>query len=232
MPPQTALIEISPPSLQAARMAHLRLAHNALAVALLKSRNVPLPSRAPSQVPHTSRVSAVGGQEWRVIEALKVRIEQTQSRAALAPNPIARAYWHAQLDRMEAHREKLEDDLKELNTNPIRPGLRNTYRVSVPALSAHIRGSLYVAAGTELTIEADPGTPNYERYLGRGEHAGHGGTGQFPLWRPGDTNMRASPNAEDWHFVLIAQLWGVQTLPELQAVFSQPSNAGTTTPEA
>ena len=214
-------VELSPPSLQAARVAHLRLAHNALAVSLLASRNVPrlgVDTQAPNRA---GSVRAGGGREVQVLESLRARITEAETRHALAlPGSSEQGYYASQLERLDRHVAAITAQLASLDAGPrISPGERDTYIVLVPALHARVEGVLFVAESLTLTVTADPGTPGYAEYLGRGEHEGHGATGKWPLWRPYGTRMRSGSEAEDWHFVLIAQLWPHPPLrPLLEAV--------------
>lgn len=215
-------VELTCPTIAAARLSHLRLAHNALAVALLASRNAPRPA-VHQQAPNSgSRVSTPGGQEQQSMEALQRRIDQAEERHGLAlPDSPERAMYAQQLERMDGHMKALREQLDALPSGArVYPGLRDTYTVTVPALHVRVEGVAYVADLWRGPVNVDPLTLDYDRYLGRGEHPGHEARGGNPLWIPRTdrTGMQRARGSEDWHAVLMVRLWPVLGLPELREV--------------
>lgn len=212
-------VELTCATKAGALLSQQRLAHNAFMVATLTSQNATRPG-VHAQAPNVSRARAIGGSEVQTMQGLQAQIDEKEVRHALAaPDSAEREMYARQLERMDRHMQDLRDQLAALDTGPrVRPGLRDTYRVKVPALHARVQGVMYVADAVTLEVQVDPNTPGYAEYLGRQQHPGHGGTGPWPLWRPYKAGMKAASEAQDWHFVLAAQLWPFPALPELREV--------------
>jgi len=207
-------------TLASARLSLLRVAQNALAVALLASRNAPRPG-AHAQAPNGgSRVSTPGGSEVQTLAGIDKRLEEAYNRQAMTePDTEARAAADKALDRLESHRASIQAQLDALTVSaPVRPGLRDTYTVIIPALHVRVEGVEYVSDLTRLKVEVDPQTPNYDRYLGRGEWPGHQAEGKWPLYLPrgNKAGMQLAQGAESWHVELIESIWAGRSLPELR----------------
>ena len=210
-------------SMQAALVSHRRIAHNALSVALLdpQGRNVPI-MRAPAQVPNgLRRGDTAGGHEVMLLEQLQASIDHWEERHALAlPDSPERHALAARLDRADKMLFKVRSDIADMPAPSIPGGMRDVYTVTVPGLHVRVQGQAYTADLIRVQIAVKPSTPRYEEYLGRKEWPGHQATGKYPLYCPrtDGTGMQQARGSEDWHVVLIAQLWPAPRLPELLAV--------------
>ena len=208
-------------SMQAARVSHYRIAHNAFTVALLTSRNAPV-IRAPAQVPNgLRRGDTAGGHEVGLMEQLQATIDHLEAEHGMAwPDSVRRAGLALRIERADKMLAKVRADLDAYPTPSIPGGMRDVYTVTVPGLHVRVEGQAYTADLIRVQIAVDPSTPRYEEYLGRKEWPGHQATGKYPLYCPrtDGTGMQQARGSEDWHAVLIAQLWPAPRLPELLAV--------------
>ena len=213
-------------SLLAARVSHRRLAHNALAVALLGSRNAPV-MHAPPQVPNgLRRGDTSGGFEVLALEQLQATVDHLEAAHAIAmPGSVERAKLADRMDRADAMMLKVRGALSDMPTPSVPAGMRDTYTVTVPGLHARVIGLKdqtvdYTADLMRAQIAVDPGTPRYDEYLGRHAWPGHQATGPQPLYkvRSDHSGLTLATEARDWHETLIAHLWPAPRLPELLAV--------------
>lgn len=210
-------------SMQAALVSHRRIAHNALSVALLHpdGRNVPI-LRAPPQVPNgLRRGDTAGGHEDNLVKQLEATIKHLEASHGIAlPDSLARTKLADRIVQAEKALAKVRSDIADMPTPSVPGGMRDVYTVTVPGLHVRVQGQAYTADLIRVQIAVEPSTPRYEEYLGRREWPGHQATGKYPLYCPrtDGTGMQQARGSEDWHMVLIAQLWPAPRLPELLAV--------------
>ena len=214
-------INLTCSSMQTARDSRRRIAHNALAVALLASRNAPV-IRAPAQVPNgLRRGDTTGGLEVLALEQLQATIDHLEAAHGIAlpgsPERIRLADRIVQADRAIL---KVRSALSDMPTPSVPGGMRDAYTVTVPGLHVRVQGQDYTADLIRVQIAVKQTTPRYDEYLGRHAWPGHHATGPYPLFCPRSdgTGMQQARGSEDWHVDLIALLWPAPRLPELTAV--------------
>ena len=214
-------IELVCSSVQAARVSHYRIAHNALTVALLASRNAPV-IRAPAQVPNgLRRGDTAGGHEVGLLEQLQATIDHLEAEHGMAwPDSVRRAGLALRIERADKMLAKVRADLDAYPTPSIPGGMRDVYTVTVPGLHVRVEGQAYTADLMRVQIVVEPTTPRYEEYLGRKSWPGHQATGPQPLYkvRSDRSGLSLASEAQSWHEALVKQLWPAPRLPELLAV--------------